>query len=125
MSIERTSWLWVPFNFLNRASGRPRAMMGMPKPVKKAKPKAPKKPSSDPLIRARQLMAEHMAKVGETDVPIAPVPSDAVREYMAALGRKGGKVSGAKRMDNLTDRQRREIALKAARARWKKRPDKS
>lgn len=41
--------------------------------------------------------------------------------YMSALGRKGGQVSGKRRMQNLTDKQRQEIALKAARARWAKR----
>ena len=39
---------------------------------------------------------------------------------MADLGRKGGKASGAKRMENLSEKQRREIALKAAKARWGK-----
>jgi hypothetical protein len=37
---------------------------------------------------------------------------------MAALGRKGGKIGGRKRAEALTKSQRREIALKAARARW-------
>jgi len=37
--------------------------------------------------------------------------------YMAELGAKGGKVSGAKRMD-MPSWQRREIAMKAAKARW-------
>ena len=39
---------------------------------------------------------------------------------MAKLGAKGGKVSGAKRMENLSDRKRKEIAKKAAAARWGK-----
>lgn len=39
------------------------------------------------------------------------------RARMADLGRKGGKVSGAKRMEMPADK-RREIALKAAQARW-------
>jgi hypothetical protein len=39
--------------------------------------------------------------------------------YMAKLGAKGGKVSGAKRMENLSPKTRREIAKKAAAARWK------
>ena len=30
----------------------------------------------------------------------------------------GGKASGAKRMENLTEEQRRDIASKAARKRW-------
>ena len=38
--------------------------------------------------------------------------------YMSSLGQKGGKASGAKRMTNLTDEQRQEIAAKAARTRW-------
>jgi hypothetical protein len=45
-------------------------------------------------------------------------PADVISAYMSALGRKGGQVSGAKRMENLTDKQRRDIAMKAAKARW-------
>jgi hypothetical protein len=37
---------------------------------------------------------------------------------MSALGRKGGKIGGANRAKALTPKRRREIALKAARARW-------
>lgn len=48
-------------------------------------------------------------------------PPKGLSAYMAALGRKGGQVSGERRMKNLTDEQRQEIALKAARARWAKR----
>ncbi len=41
---------------------------------------------------------------------------------MAELGRKGGKVSGTKRMD-MPAKKRRELAMQAANARWaKKRP---
>ena len=43
------------------------------------------------------------------------------RERMQSLGRKGGQVSGARRMENLTPAKRRAIAKKAARARWAKR----
>jgi hypothetical protein len=95
----------------------------MPKPVKK-----PKKPSSDPMVRARQLMQEHQEKADSgaihwtRDEPEATMPTpDQVSALMSALGRKGGKVSGARRMDNLTAKQRRDIALKAAKARWGKR----
>jgi hypothetical protein len=48
-------------------------------------------------------------------------PPKGFRTYMAALGRKGGIVSGARRMDTLTAKQRSAIARKAARARWAKR----
>ncbi len=40
--------------------------------------------------------------------------------YMSQLGRKGGKVSGAKRLENFTEEQRITIASKAARTRWDK-----
>lgn len=38
--------------------------------------------------------------------------------HMAKLGAKGGKVSGAKRMENLSKKARIAIAEKAAAARW-------
>jgi hypothetical protein len=40
---------------------------------------------------------------------------------MAALGRKGGKVGGKRRMETMTAEQRTKIASRAAKARWKKR----
>jgi hypothetical protein len=40
--------------------------------------------------------------------------------YMAKLGAKGGATSGARRMTNLTKRQRTEIARKGGLARAKK-----
>jgi hypothetical protein len=47
-----------------------------------------------------------------------------VREAFRAFGRVGGKKGGPKggkaRMAGLTDAERRELARKAARARWKK-----
>lgn len=71
----------------------------MPKPVKRIpKPVKDTTPASAPL----------------------PAPPPAYRAYMQAVGRKGGLVSGARRMVNLTAKQRQTIARKAARARWNK-----
>jgi hypothetical protein len=47
--------------------------------------------------------------------------TDALREYMRAIAATGGKRGGKARAKNLTAKRRREIARKAARARWKKR----
>lgn len=44
--------------------------------------------------------------------------------YAVALGRLGGKKSGKARMEKLTAKKRSEIARRAARARWGKRPPK-
>lgn len=96
----------------------------MPKPVKKAA--KPKKPAADPNRRAGQLMAEHEAKIqqGKWATPEPDVtpphgdPFEAMyRQRMSELGKKGGQVSGAKRME-MPEKQRKAIAKKAAAARW-------
>jgi general stress protein YciG len=46
--------------------------------------------------------------------------SEELRNYLSELGRKGGKKSAKSRMEKLTPEQRREIARKAAKARWDK-----
>jgi hypothetical protein len=51
-------------------------------------------------------------------------PPSAVREYLRALGTKGGKAAagrGAKvRFEAMTPQERRALAKKAAAARWRK-----
>lgn len=118
----------------------------LPAPVRKAVRKA-KRPSSDPISRAKQLQAEHMAKVEGARPPWAarvagststtdeqgrvtmdppgrsvmePSLSEQLRAHMARLGAKGGKVSGAKRMQ-MPEAKRKAIAKKGAAARWAKR----
>jgi hypothetical protein len=51
--------------------------------------------------------------------PAVPVPSD-LSQYMAAMGRKGGQISGKRRLVTMTEEERRAAAVKAAGARWKK-----
>jgi hypothetical protein len=41
-------------------------------------------------------------------------------KVMAALGQRGGKVGGKRRLETMTPEERSAVALKAARARWKK-----
>ena len=96
--------------------------------MKKAtKTYTPKRPSSDPNKRAKQMMDEHMGKLGQgkwadTPEPV-PMPRQTFAEqfsaHMAKLGSKGGKISGAKRME-MPAKQRKAIAKKAAAARWGK-----
>jgi hypothetical protein len=90
----------------------------MPKPVKKParKPAKPKRPA-DPNRPAHALITDHLARMAE-----GPMPDDfgtQLSTYMANLGRKGGKVSGAKRM-NMPEKLRKSIARKGATARWQK-----
>lgn len=53
--------------------------------------------------------------------PTPPVPAS-VSEYMAAIGRKGGKIGGKNRLKTLSDKERKRIATAAANARWQKAP---
>lgn len=39
---------------------------------------------------------------------------------MALMGRKGGKIGGKKRAENMTQEQRSQSASEAAKARWSK-----
>lgn len=101
----------------------------MPKRLKKhaQKPKS-KRPASDPNLRVHQAMAEMEAKQaqGPPVEPGSPQPTpEQISAYMAKLGAKGGKASGARRMENLTAKRRKEIAKRAAAARWKNRPERS
>ena len=39
-------------------------------------------------------------------------------QYMAAIGKKGGKIGGKRRLTTMTAKQRKRIATNAAKARW-------
>jgi hypothetical protein len=106
--------------------------------------KASKSPLSGANRRVKPSIDEHVLKfeqsgkpwakdsggvtvtVEGTDIVRVATPEEAqalqtlFRAHMASLGAKGGTVSGAKRMD-MPANKRREVALKAAQARWAKR----
>jgi hypothetical protein len=53
--------------------------------------------------------------------PNAPLPSTpSLSAYTAAMGRKGGKIGGKRRLLTMTPEARRAAAAKAAKARWGK-----
>jgi hypothetical protein len=107
----------------------------MPKPVKKAQKRLPVPPKtkrpSDPNRAAHAQLAEHMARLespqppwakgfGSAGIEVVTVThsfEDQYKAHMAKLGAKGGKISGAKRME-MPERKRIAIAKKAAAARW-------
>jgi hypothetical protein len=80
-------------------------------------PKRLKKKSGDENQAAFASVAR-IIQMGEPET--AQSFDDQFRAHMAKLGRMGGKISGAKRME-MPGEQRREIASKAARAMWAKR----
>jgi hypothetical protein len=50
----------------------------------------------------------------------APSSPSLISQVMAEMGRKGGRIGGKRRLETMTDRQRSQIARKAAKARWSK-----
>lgn len=53
--------------------------------------------------------------------PAAPkVTPEEIRRVMSALGQRGGKKGGKRRLETMTQKERSDIAFKAARARWDK-----
>ena len=85
----------------------------MPKRLKKVPPR-------DPNQAAHALVAHLTADEPSPDETPVPKPPKGLSAYMRALGQRGGKVSGARRMSNLSAVQREAIAKKAAKARWDK-----
>lgn len=71
-----------------------------------------KKPSTDVNVTAFQILRAVTAQPS-TDSPKK-------NPAAVALGRMGGKVGGKARAESLSEDRRKEIALKAARARWDK-----
>lgn len=88
----------------------------MPKPVKKATKK--RTPPKDVNQWARHMVEQSTAET-EPETPLAIAPA-ALSAYMSALGRKGGRIGGKRRLVTMTHEERSAVGLKAARARWKK-----
>jgi hypothetical protein len=76
----------------------------MPKRIRKQRPQ-------DPSQWAYQIVKESVDE---------PMASEQVSKVMAAMGRKGGKIGGKRRLKTMTADERREAASHAARARWGK-----
>jgi len=76
---------------------------------------AKKKRSSDINVLSSQIVAE----ATQEEKPIE-IPTKEKNPAAVALGRLGGLKGGPARAKKLTSRKRREIAEKAAKARWSK-----
>lgn len=81
-------------------------------------PKRSRKEAGDYNVNAARIVA--IATGQEPPEPAKPKKAGAPKKnpHAVALGRKGGKIGGKARAESLTAKERREIAVKAARARW-------
>lgn len=81
----------------------------------------PGKKISLPRVADENILAKHIV-----DSIIDGFDEESPQKDAAAvkLGQKGGQKGGKARADKLTSEERREIAQKAAKARWSKKPAK-
>jgi hypothetical protein len=67
-------------------------------------------------------LASLIGKIATGEIEDKPIPEptpDEIRRVMSALGRRGGPKGGKARAQSLSQDRRKEIAKKAAAARWK------
>jgi hypothetical protein len=83
------------------------------------KGKRPRDPNQLAKWIVDQSTSEQPIAEPETSLQAPKVPAD-LSEYMAAIGRKGGKIGGKRRLDTMTPAKRKRLARKAAKARWEK-----
>ncbi|HXB69018.1 MAG TPA: hypothetical protein VNY05_12285 [Candidatus Acidoferrales bacterium] len=67
----------------------------------------------DAVQNARRVFSEAVESTGTVELTI-------VQKVMREMGSKGGKIGGKRRLETMTDEQRRRSARKAAKARWAK-----
>lgn len=85
----------------------------------KAAPKKTKELPIDPNQRMH-LLGNRSTATAEATLPEAT--KEEISRVMSILGKRGGKKGGKRRMETMTQKQRSDIAFKAAQARWNKEP---
>jgi len=75
-------------------------------------PKRTRNPEKlDTVQNARRIAMQAVSSVETVDLTV-------VQQVMRQMGAKGGKIGGKRRLETMTDEQRRRSARKAAKARW-------
>lgn len=78
----------------------------------------PKEDFSQLAFRIVQEATAEKSPEAQTDVSIALDDPELRKQVMQEMGRRGGQKGGAARAANLSSSQRKQIAAKAAKARW-------
>lgn len=74
----------------------------------------------DPNQLAKWIVDRSTSDAPEPQSVEIPAPPSDLSAYMAAIGRKGGQIGGKRRLKTMTKEQRRKVAAKAAKARWRR-----
>lgn len=87
----------------------------------------PKRISREPLDVNQAAFQMVQRSTVEPEVQATPKKKQAVKatkaeisRVMSAMGRRGGRVGGKRRLETMTPEERKDVALKAAKARWAK-----
>lgn len=70
-------------------------------------------PKLDVVQNARRVVMESVESTEEVSLSV-------ISQVMAAMGRKGGKIGGKRRLETMTPEHRRAVAINAAKKRWAK-----
>jgi hypothetical protein len=65
-------------------------------------------------------LAYQLVKESTEEKPEPKLSRSEISRVMAEMGRKGGKIGGKRRLKTMTAEERKAIAVKAAKARWRK-----
>ena len=84
----------------------------MPKRLSKSRPQD--------INQAAYQMVRRSTATEDREARPPKVSTSDISRVMAAMGRKGGKIGGKRRLETMSPEHRREVALKAAKARWAK-----
>jgi len=88
-----------------------------------AMPKRKSTSKLDTVQNARRVVLESVGEAPSAETPAAT--KSLVSQVMAEMGRKGGRIGGKRRLETMTAKERRTVAIQAARARWGKKRKKS
>jgi hypothetical protein len=82
--------------------------------------------SSKPLPKDPNKLAYEIARLSteEAEEKEQPKERSPISEYLSQIGKRGGLKGGPARAKKLSAKKRKEIARKAAKARWGKRKEK-
>lgn len=85
-------------------------------------PKRIRKRPSDINQAAFQMVQRSTAEPEAQPVPTKPATATKaeISRIMSAMGKRGGKIGGKRRLETMTPEERKAIALRAAKARWAK-----
>ena len=83
-------------------------------------PKRSSKAKLDVVQNARRVF-DQVVEESESSASLTVIGNpDLLSQVMRAMGAKGGRIGGKRRLVTLTDERRKEIASSAAEARWAK-----